>query len=653
MPRKAAARAPDQQRMRIGADIARAATPPPILTVSQWADRNRKLPESSGARGAQWRTADVPYLRGIMDAVHEPGVRRLALMKSAQVGGSEAINNILGFFIEHDPCPILLVQPAENVAEEWSKERLSDMLRTTPALAAVVTEAKKGAKGAKREHAGESTLLLKLFPGGFLALGGANTPNTFARRAARVTIGDDVDRFPPVVGEEGDPADLLVKRSTTFVDALNVMVSTPTLVGGRIHTLFERSDQRRYFVVCPACRREDWISWSHPEHFHVAWDGEDARTARVECPDVEHGGCGFRITEPVRRQIVAVGQWRPTAESREAGLIGFHLPAMVTTLGSASLQTWVEDWLAARAKGKESLRVFINTTLAEGWEDRGARMNSNALMNKREDYGEAIEIPAAAVAITAGVDVQENRFELIVMAWGLAMERWVIDKRVIPGSPKLAETRAALLEALSRRYVHASGHQLPIHATCIDTGYETEAVYDFVLAHQSRRIFATKGIAGREGEPIVGKPAEKRRGNQSRPVPLYPVNVDDAKGDVMDALTKITPGPNYIHFPLALDTIDEEFFSQLCAEHRETRYNRGGVATHRVWVQDRERNEALDCAVLCLGAYKLLNPNIRQLAEALAAAPPPGPGGSSPAQPPASQTQPQGRRVVRSSYLSR
>ena len=228
--------------------------------------------------------------------------------------------------------------------------------------------------------------------------------------------------------------------------------------------------------------------------------------------------------------------------------------------------------------------------------------------------------------------------------------------RVVPGDPKAPETRAALLEALARRYHHASGHQLPIAATCLDTGYAAEEMYDFVLAYQARRIYATKGFAGKSGEPIVGKPSEKRHGRNPRPVRLYPLNVDDAKAEVMNSLSLVAPGPGYLHFPQHLDTVHEEYFAQLCAEHRETRYNKAGVATHFVWVLDRDRNEALDCAVLALAAFRLLNPNVRQMAEALAAIPVTPPAGSAPSSaapppPPPPPGPPPGRRVGRSRYL--
>jgi phage terminase large subunit GpA-like protein len=611
-----------------------ALAPRPLLSVSEWADAYRMLPDSSAARGGRWRTRDTPYLKAPMNAALEPGIRELVLMGAAQVGKSEALHNILAYFMVYDPCAILLVHPAMTAAEEWSKERLTDMILTTDALREVIDESK-------------STLTFKMFAGGFLALGGANTPNTFARRAARLAAGDDVDRFPAVVGDEGDPADLLKNRTRTFLNGLVIMVSTPTLKKGRIDTRYERSDQRRLHLTCPACGRMDWATWSDATHFHVAYEGRDATTARLVCP-----GCGARMAEPERRRMVAAAAddgWIATAVAQEAGLVGFHLPALISTLGDVTLARLVEKWLSARELGKESLRVFINTTLAEGWEDRGARMNPHALGDRKEDYGDGIEVPAGAVALTAGVDVQDNRFEVLVQAWGLGGEKWVVDWKSVPGDPKKPETRQSLFAELCRKYRHASGHQLPIHATCIDTGYATDEVYDFVFAHQARRIYATKGIGGRSGEPTIGKPSEKRT---TRPVRLYPVNVDDAKGDVMGALSVLTPGPGYLHFPAQLDTIDEEFFAQLCAEHRETRYNRQGVATHTIWVQDRERNEALDCAVLALVAFKLLNPNILQmLGDLPRTPPPPEPGSAATPEQPSPKPAPAQRQFSRSSYL--
>ena len=620
--------------------------PPPNLTVSQWAEEHRMLPEASASRGSKWRNDTAPYLAGIMDATLEAGVRKIALMKSAQTGGSEVLNNIIGYHVQHDPCPMLIVHPIHSAAEAWSKERLADMIRTTPALAAVVRDK---AQPRTMAHQAESTLSLKMFPGGFIAMGGAGSPNTFARWSVRIAIGDDVDRFPPVVGEEGDPSGLLVNRTISFYDALSIFVSTPTLKGGRIDTLYSNSDQRRYFVRCPSCDRWDWITWSDATHFRVGYDEHDPETARIECPSDEHGGCGAHMIERERRQMVAGGEWRPTATAKEPGLVGFHLPAMISTVGGITLQGLVAKWLTARAGGKEALHGFVNTALAEGWEDRSASVEPHTLLSRRESYGDGVDVPDWAPCLTAGIDVQIDRFAIVVMAWGPAGERAVVDWREIPGDPKRAETQTALLAMLGGRYHHASGHLLPIHAACIDSGYATEEIYDFVLAHQHRTLFATKGVAGRSGEPIVSKASEKNYGRRSRPVRLYTINVDDAKAETLSALTITTPGPGYFHFP---ERVDEEFFSQLCAEHREPRYNKANVATHNVWVQDRARNEALDCVVMALAAVRLLNPNLRQMAATIATLPIPTGALAQTTQTPAPPQQQQ-RRVGRSAYLGR
>ncbi len=328
--------------------------------------------------------------------------------------------------------------------------------------------------------------------------------------------------------------------------------------------------------------------------------------------------------------MIATGEWRPTAVAQEAGLVGFHIPAMLSTFPAVTLAYLVADWQSKTKAGREAMRVFINTKLAEGWEDRGTTANPHALLARREFYGDDVEVPEWASALTAGIDVQKDRFEVQVMAWGLGEERAVVDYYSVDGDPRLPETRAQLMERLDRTYRHESGAMLPVHAMCIDSGYAADEVYDLVLAEQgSRRIYCTKGVAGRAGQPIGSKPSERKRGKRgsARPIRLYVSNTDDAKTNLMTALEAEVPGPGYMHFPLHLDTVHEEYFQQLCAEHRETRKNRQGVVTHSVWVKNRERNEALDTAVLCLAAFRLLNPNLRQMLDALrvraAAAPAP------------------------------
>lgn len=592
-----------------------ACTPPPVLTVSEWADQERVLPEASAARGGRWRTATAPYLAGIMDAVHEPGVRKIALMKCHQSGGSESLNNILGYYIEHQPAPMLLVHPTALAAEAFSKERLSDMIRTTPALRAVVQDKRMPGTDGRPE----STLALKMFPGGFLALGGANTPNTFARWAVRMAIGDDVDRFPPVVGEEGDPAELLVNRVTTFHDGLAIFVSTPTLKGGRIDSLYQASDQRRYFVACPRCGREDWVTWNDPEHMRVAFDERDASSARIECPNSEHGGCDRRILESGRQALVAGGEWRATAESQEPGLIGFHVPAMLSPW--VSLPELVGKFLSAHTRGRESLRVFINTSLAEGWEDRDSpRVEPHVLLGRREDYGTDVDVPEPATVLTAGVDVQADRIEVHVVAWGEHLERWVVDWKSVPGDPRRRETWDQLSAALAETYGHTSGRRIGIHGTCVDSGFLADEVYSFVVAQQHRRIFAAKGESHGTAEPLVMKISPRTHGRNARPVQLQRLNVDAGKAELAAALALPPGGPGTIHFGSFLG---EPYFVQLTVEHRE-RYYRNGVAYERWVKQEGARNEAWDTMIYARAAFDIISGGahdrlVRQMRDQLAA----------------------------------
>lgn len=619
-------------------DWCRAFAPPPDLTVSQWAEAHRVLPDTSAEPG-RWRNARAPYLVGLMDALTDHATEIVVLMKGAQLGGSEALLNALGYFIEHDPSPGLLVQPTITMAEAFSKDRLAPMIRSTPALAELVQDGRGGDD--------ESTIVHKLFPGGYLALAGANSPASLAQRPVRLLFADDVDRFPLVVGEEGDPLELAIRRTATFANRKICIVSTPTLKGGRIDGWFARSDQRRYVVPCPRCGRRDWITWNDPRHVRVTFDDRDPSTAALACPAPDYGGCGGRIEDHERAGMLDAGGWVPTAPATEPGLVGYHVWEAYSPW--VLLRELVAKFLSANARGRESLRVFINTSLGEPWEDQVQRIEPQGLLARREDYGPGIEVPAAVACLTAGVDTQDDRFEVLVLGWGLGEEKWVIDWRRVAGDPRRAETKAALLEALTRRYAHALGVALPIHATCVDSGgHRTDDVYDFVLAHQHLRCYATIGRSGLSGKPLVGPPSPKRYGRNPRPVPLYTVNVDDGKSAVTSSLGLAAPGPGYVHLPAAVETVDESFVAQLTAEQLVTRH-KAGIA-YQVWVQVRAENHALDCAVLALAAFRLLRPNLRQMAEGIRAhvaraAEPPSP----PAEPP----PPPGptRRVGPSAYL--
>ncbi|WP_217581021.1 phage terminase large subunit family protein [Lysinibacillus sp. GbtcB16] len=212
-----------KQTMNLFNKIASLVAPPPKLTVSQWADKHRVLSKEASAEHGRWNTDRAPYQREIMDAVNDPDVDQIVVMSSAQVGKSEIINNIIGYHIDYDPAPMLLMQPTLEMAEAYSKDRIASMIRDTPALSKKVNSPK--AKD------GNNTLLQKKFAGGHLTLVGANSPASLASRPVRIVLADEVDRFPPSAGAEGDPLALAQKRTKTFWNNKWVSVSTPTIKG--------------------------------------------------------------------------------------------------------------------------------------------------------------------------------------------------------------------------------------------------------------------------------------------------------------------------------------------------------------------------------------------------------------------------------------
>ncbi len=328
---------------------------PSALTPSEWAAKFRRLPETSAAAGARWRNEMAPYLSGIMDVFVEPGVRHVAILKSAQAGVSEALLNVAAYHIGHRPCPMLWCLPTASAAGAFSKDRVADLLRSTPEIGRLVTDKRRHSK----DGIPESTLVQRLFPGGQLVTIGASTPNAFARWSARIVCADDCDRIPRVVGAEGDPAKLLMNRVQTFHDGIACFASTPVSAAGRISTMFAQSDMRRWFLTCPGCGESTWTTWSDRTRWFVRFDGRDPATARLE-----HGPCGYAVTEAGRMDLVRGGTWQATAEA--PGRAGFHVPAMVSPF--VTLAQLVDKFLAADAQGTpRRLMEFVTTCLGEGW----------------------------------------------------------------------------------------------------------------------------------------------------------------------------------------------------------------------------------------------------------------------------------------------
>lgn len=579
--------------------------PPPNQTISQWADANRVLSSEASSEPGRWYTDRAPYQREMMDVITDDGIEQIVIMTSAQVGKSEVLLNAIGYFADHDPAPMLMVQPTLEMAAAFSKDRVGPMFAMSPALKNRINDSRS--RSAKASGAG-ATVFHKKFPGGQLTMCGANSPASLASRPVRLGFCDEVDRWPVSAGSEGDPFGLVKKRTGTFHNRKLILTSTPTVKGAsRIEMAFEESDQRRYYVPCPHCdamQPLQWrnLSWAKGENHK--WDGT--------APWYNCDECGGKIDEQSKSAMLKAGRW--VAEGFSDRIAGFHLNELYSPW-----RTWrdmVTDFLAAK-KDSELLRVFVNTCLGETFEESGETVDPGSLILRKEAY--PAPVPSGASVLVAGVDVQDNRLEITILGAGADDERWVIDHRIILGDPGLPAVWKQLDDVIiSGGYVHESGATLPISAACVDSGgHHTKQVYAYCLARKNKRVFAIKGIGG-FGRAAVSAPSRQRSGRNWRAVDLWTLGVDEIKSVVYTRLAIADPGPGYIHFPLS-DWCNEEYFAQLTAEKIVTKFHKG--FPKREWINVRTRNEALDCMVYCNGALILLNPKYDALARRLTAEP--------------------------------
>lgn len=565
--------------------------PPPKLTISEWADRYRKLSRETSAEPGQWRTDRAPYQREIMDSISDPKIEMVVVMSSSQVGKSEIINNTIGYYIDVDPCPMLLVQPTIESAEDYSKRRIAPMIRDTEVLAAKVSDSKT--------RDSNNTILMKSFPGGFLAIGGANSPAGLASRPIRVLLCDEVDRFPDSAGGEGDPIKLAEKRTTTFWNRKKVFVSTPTIKGrSRIEQEYEKGTQEKWSVECPGCGNYHTIVFSDIRFEYEVVDEGGQKTYLVHdvvwrCPS-----CLQEFDEyTMKRQPAKWVAHNPKAINNRVR--SFWLNAFV-----APWNSWAEivkEFLESK-DDPEKLQVIWNTVFGESWEDRGEQMEEDELIKRQEEY--PAELPDGVLLLTAGVDVQDDRLEYEIVGWGHGHESWGIEYGVIIGKPDDPQTMQQLDDILNRVWRFADGRGLKVACACIDSGgHFTSEIYKYTKQREHRRIIAVKGQGG-PGIPLIHKFSRNNKENAL----VVLLGVDDGKSRIYSSLKVQEPGPKYCHFPKGRG-YDRYYFQGLLSEKLVPRKKNG--VTRLVWekISSSARNEALDVRNYALAAMELLKPN--------------------------------------------
>lgn len=578
-------------------------SPPPVLSLSQWAQEYAILSKETSAQTGRFEA--YAYQVGMMDAITDARVEKVSVMKSARVGYTKILDHVVGYYLHQDPSPILVVQPRVEDAEDYSKSEIAPMLRDTPALADIAPDPKT--------RSGENTLLKKTMKNGAsIALVGANSPGGFRRITIRIVLFDEIDGYPVGgAGSEGDQIALGTKRSETFWNRKIVAGSTPTIKGlSRIEKLFLEGDQRRFYVPCPHCGEYQILEWGGPDIAHgIKWDKNEEGQA---LPDTVHYVCkenGCIIEEVDKPSMIAKGEWRASQPFK--GHASFHISSLYSLMPNARWSILVSEFLRVKSDPIE-LQTFVNTTLGETFEDRGEGALSELTLARRAELW-AGEVPDGVAILTAGGDTQDDRVELEIVGWGRNEERWSIAHIVIEGDPDSPSLWDEVDRILRRQWFRADGRVFTVMAACIDSGgHHTQKVYDFCKARLGRRIWAIKGESAMGGQRSPVWPARKptRRSKGFRP---FIIGVNAAK-DIIRARLKLEPPPpgvacpGYMHYPQDRDV---NFFAQLVSE-RSVRKRVNGRDI-RVWEQTPGRaNEALDLAVYSYAALcGLANQGVR------------------------------------------
>lgn len=570
--------------------------PDPIhLTVSEWADNFRILSSKSSSEPGRWNTKRTPYLKEPMNSLGpQDSCQSVTLLFGSQLGKTETGLNWIGSIIDIAPGPMLMVQPTIDMSKKVVKQRLDPAINESPVLKNKVAD--------QKSREGGNSLESKEFPGGILIMAGANAPAGLASMPIRYLFMDEIDRYPGDVGGEGDPINLARARTRTFGNSKELITSTPTEAGtSRIESDYEQTDKRNYFVPCPECNFKQTLKFAN-----LHWDKEDIKGKLIDKPETVHYGCencGCLIPEYKKTWMLQEGEWiatNPDIKERK----GYFLNSLYSPLGWYSWEQIVRDFLNAK-KNPSQLKTFVNTVLAETWQEKGEVPDWENLYRRRLEYNFGT-CPAGVLFITAGVDIQRDRIECEIVGWGRDYKSWSIDYIVHAGDTSKKEVWESFWPILEKNWpVENSSIELPLSMMAIDSSDQTQIVYSRIRQKSDARVMAIKGFDNQVYP--VGQPkymdidyGGKKIYNGIR---LWPVGVSHLKSEfysflrLAPPLDKNEPTPiGFCQFP----QYNKEWFLQLTAEQRLLRVV-NGKNVYR-WEKKYERNEALDCRIYARAA---------------------------------------------------
>jgi phage terminase large subunit GpA-like protein len=567
----------------------------------------------------------------------------------------------VGYHVHQDPCTILFVQPDEASAKGFSKDSIDPLIRDCPAVGALFTKSGNGA----------DSLLHKRFRGGVLQLAGARSPGNFRRVSRRIVIGDEIDGYPESSGKEGNPLSLAVRRSEYFWNRKIFWASTPLIAGhSAIEREFLKGDQRRYYVPCPHCHETHADRGLQVLQFkNLKWPDNQPAAAVFVCIH-----CGCEIDHANKDWMIAHGEWRPGPHPQfpdepppnpQPGYVSFHIWA---AYGSSANATWgaiATEFLQARLAGQEDFKTFVNTVLGETWVEKGESPDWMRLYERRELYPVGT-CPAGVLFITGAVDVQPNRLIYEIVGWGRNKESWSIAAEVIPGNTSDLSSAGPWTHIdalLDRTFRHELGPDLRIRMLALDSGDQTQTVYNYARLKGPGRVMAVKGY---DGDKLLAPPTKVNVMIDGRSVGstmLYKVSTHITKSELYGWLRLRMPTdeerakgattpPGYCHFA----EHGEEFFKQLTGEQLVSRKDPRGFTVRQWEMLPGRENHFMDARRYARAAAAAVGLDVstekdwqaieRMLGE-LAAKPPEPPVSSAPAAAP-SPAQPPRKSARRS-----
>ena len=567
---------------------------PKRISVSEWADENRYLDIRTSAEHGRWRTKRTPYSKGIMDAFTDDSIREITVIASTQVGKTEVIFNMLGYSMDQDPGPALLVMPRKEDAKMICSDRVQPMIELSPAISRHLT-------GYDDDVTKLSISLNRMT----LYLAWSQSPAALAGKPIRYLFLDEINKYPLFSGKEADPIKLATERTRTYWNRKIVKVSTPTIPEGYITREYERSDQRKYYVPCPYCNKYQLLLFPQIKFPKDERDPEVIKSKRLawyECSE-----CFGKITDVMKQEMMLKGQWVPKGcsinkDGKIKGKIndtthrGFWINALYSPW--LTFSEIAAEFLSVKDRS-ELLMNFTNSWLAEDWKEKFKERKPEKLKRLAIDY-KAGTVPEKALVLTAGVDVQLDHFYYVVRGWGVGYESWLIEAARV----ECWEDVFLMFDKFYPSAVPGIEH-CQIHMACVDTGYKTTEVYD-VCREWTGLARAIKGKQDLGG--LLYKMSTLDKYPNGRTIPeglkLYNLDVTLFKDKVSRFINSGAEGTNKWHLH---HNPSESYLTQMCGEAKFAEKGKKGQY-HEVWkkISSHAQNNYWDCEVYAAAAAEML-----------------------------------------------